>query len=278
MKYTLEGYSQEKATHLGLDLIDLTLLRYYADFQATDLMTEQEHNGKTFYWVKYSSVVEELPILGLNKESIGRRMMKLVDVGVLEHLHLKNSQGSFSYFRFGPNYLSLVSSTPTFQKADPYVSKSVPPTFQKADPYVSKSVSNNSSTKDHSTKEILIIGKNPVDLPSKPDKPKVEKKESDPLEQALWESFLAITPTMSDYAIERKTTKTLATRIRNLNPKEPLEAGKALVSTYHELRKGRDKFWKDQPFTPRGMVPHLDRLWAMIAKEQEDDGWMEGLK
>lgn len=104
MKYNILGYSQRAALDLGLSLGDLLLLRYLDDLMAAKNIVSQEFSGRTYYWVKYGALIKSLPILGLSRtDSLGRRLKKLVDLGLLDRRILKEG-GSFSYYRFASNY------------------------------------------------------------------------------------------------------------------------------------------------------------------------------
>lgn len=118
MKYTLEGFSQEAAlsmqatiTESGrtktikLDLIDLTIIRWIVDFYPNMKKTIIE--GTEYVWLDYSTFVEDMPLLGLSNQSLYKRCMKMVRLGVLKHKTVR-SKGTFSYYTFGPEYSRLV--------------------------------------------------------------------------------------------------------------------------------------------------------------------------
>lgn len=119
MKYTLEGFSQEAAlsmqatiTEQGrtrtvrLDLTDLTILRWIVDFFPNMRKTIIE--GSEYAWLDYSTFVEDMPLLGLSKQSLYKRCMKMVRLGVLKHKTVRN-KGTFSYYAFGPEYSRLIN-------------------------------------------------------------------------------------------------------------------------------------------------------------------------
>lgn len=118
MKYTLEGFSQEAALSirtsvtengttkaLKLDLIDLTILRWIVDFYPSMKKTIIE--GIEYAWLDYKSFVEDMPLLGLSNQSLYKRCMKMVTLGVLTHKTIR-SGGTFSYYGFGPEYQRLI--------------------------------------------------------------------------------------------------------------------------------------------------------------------------
>ena len=118
MKYTLEGFSQEAALSMRatitengttktikLDLIDLTIIRWIIDFYPNMKKTIIE--GAEYVWLDYSTFVEDMPLLGLSKQSLYKRCTKMVQLGVLNHATVRNG-GTFSYYSLGPEYSRLV--------------------------------------------------------------------------------------------------------------------------------------------------------------------------
>nr|UVX46397.1 MAG: helix-turn-helix domain protein [Bacteriophage sp.] len=118
MKYTLEGFSQEAALSMQatiteggrtktikLDLIDLTIIRWIVDFYPNMKKTLIE--GTEYVWLDYSTFVEDMPLLALSNQSLYKRCMKMVRLGILKHKTIR-SKGTFSYYAFGPEYSRLV--------------------------------------------------------------------------------------------------------------------------------------------------------------------------
>lgn len=108
MRYSIEGFSQEKLIKYDLDLKDVMLLRYFLDFINSDTMSKIIINNKPFYWLRYQKLQEDLPILGINNRLVlRRRLKKLEDKKILEHYH-KLEGGSFSYYALGENFEELL--------------------------------------------------------------------------------------------------------------------------------------------------------------------------
>ena len=118
MKYTLEGFSQEAALSMQstitdkgrtktikLDLIDLAIIRWIIDFYPNMKKTIIEDTE--YVWLDYAAFVEDMPLLGLSNQSLYKRCMKMVQLGVLKHKTVR-SKGTFSYYAFGPEYPRLV--------------------------------------------------------------------------------------------------------------------------------------------------------------------------
>ena len=109
MKLSILDYHQKIAVAYELDMNDLILLRWFVDFRNTDRMVEEIFEGITYYWVKYEKVIEDLPIWKIsNKIALRRRFKKLCDCNVLEFRLEKNSKGTFTYYRTGVAYKTLL--------------------------------------------------------------------------------------------------------------------------------------------------------------------------
>lgn len=137
MKYTIEGFSQEEALSLKkevikkvdgkaqtkilkLDVIDLMLLRWFVDFYPN---MKKKIIGETQYaWVNYQSIVNDLPLLDIEKRPVYNRFLKMCELGILIHHHDKVG-GSFSYYSFGENYSRLIKKPPMNQNSQGYESK-----------------------------------------------------------------------------------------------------------------------------------------------------------
>jgi hypothetical protein len=111
MKYTIEGFNQQKMVEYGMDANDAIILRWFVDFYSTNKMVIlRDSNGKEFRWVNYKSLIADLPILKINnKEVISRRMRKMAESGILDHWTCKN-KGVYSCYNIGENYHTLIDS------------------------------------------------------------------------------------------------------------------------------------------------------------------------
>ena len=109
MKYTLDGFSQEKAIELGLDSTDLRLLRYFIDFKDSGEMVKEIIEGDVYYWVKYDAVIEQLPILKITKRTIMSRFQNMATKEILKS-YTKRQGGTFSFYTVGNKYKYLVSN------------------------------------------------------------------------------------------------------------------------------------------------------------------------
>lgn len=117
MKFTIEGFNQERLMKLGLDVKDAMILRYFVDFKdattkaGKPAMISKVIDSEKYYWVKYEGIIKELPILKLgNVDSVYRRLIKMVKVKVLDHATIKQG-GTYSYYKTGINYAPLISDS-----------------------------------------------------------------------------------------------------------------------------------------------------------------------
>lgn len=108
MKYEVLGFYQQRAVELGLCSDDLLVLRWFVDFAGTNKMQSMIIDNQIYYWVNYSTVLEELPILKISKQTLYKKhFTNLCNANVLIHKQVKEG-GNFSYYCYGINYDTLV--------------------------------------------------------------------------------------------------------------------------------------------------------------------------
>lgn len=152
MKYSVLGFDQKALVKYKLDLVDTMVLRYFVDFRNTDCMTMIIHENEPYYWLRYEALIEALPILDIsNKKVLRRRLIKLVDAGILKHYTLKIG-GTFSYYAIGNEYKNLVmeGGTEKYQGSNSKVQEGGTEEYHG---WYSKVQTNNSSIKDTSIKD-----------------------------------------------------------------------------------------------------------------------------
>lgn len=112
MKYTIEGFSQEVALELKLDIKDLVFLRWLVDFYSASVMEKHDIDGHDYFWVSYQYVIKQIPMLGItSSDALGRRLKGLS--AVLELKMKPTSSGNKICFRFKEaSMIRLLSSTP----------------------------------------------------------------------------------------------------------------------------------------------------------------------
>ena len=184
MKYTIHGFSQQKAIELGLDDRDLMILRSYVDYKDTGKMVKKILDNDMYYWIKYEGIQEAFPIINWKKDTIYRRLKAMALKGVLKHKTVKEF-GTYSFYAIGPNYLGLTDTKyemPVGNKSDsseinPIVTDSNPrvteinPIVTDSNPRVTEINPEhninllNSSIKDSSIKNIIeYFWKNRINL------------------------------------------------------------------------------------------------------------------
>jgi hypothetical protein len=96
---------------LALDLNSLAVLRWFVDSKNSGEMQSKVIGGKMFHLVEYKHIIEDYPILHLEKRFLARGpISKLVNAEVLDY-KLAKSGGTFTYFSAGKNYSRLVRSS-----------------------------------------------------------------------------------------------------------------------------------------------------------------------
>lgn len=110
MKYTIDGFKQEEAIKLGLDLTELLIIRWIVDFNPS--MSKKEIDNEEYFWVNYQALLDDMPILNISKDRLYRILKKLVEKGILKHKTVKQG-GTFSFYSFGEKYIDLVNGKNT---------------------------------------------------------------------------------------------------------------------------------------------------------------------
>lgn len=108
MKYTIEGFSQEKLVQLSLDTADALILRWFVDFSGSGNMKRIFFNNTIYYLVLYKGILEDLPILGITStKAIGNRFDKYVQKGLLKKTYKRYGNGTLLFFSPTPLLLNL---------------------------------------------------------------------------------------------------------------------------------------------------------------------------
>jgi hypothetical protein len=114
LRFSVLGFSQERVLEVRamdgtkevrLDVIDLLLLNQIADFPNRSGVMKIIDDDKIFFWMAYSEILDELPILNLKKQALRDRFDKLVLLGLLEKRIGK--VGNMTFFRLTDRYESL---------------------------------------------------------------------------------------------------------------------------------------------------------------------------
>lgn len=108
------GFSQERAANIRvidgtkevrLDVTDLLLLSQIADFPNRSHVMKIIEGEKIFFWVAYTEILKELPILNMKKQALRDRFDKLVLLGLLEKR--TNKANNMTFFRLTDLYETL---------------------------------------------------------------------------------------------------------------------------------------------------------------------------
>lgn len=84
MKFTIKINQKSIIQNkLDVDVIDAVLLDFLKEFSRSESIVSIEDNGSKFYWFSHDKILDELPILGLKKDSVFRRLKKLCEKGFL---------------------------------------------------------------------------------------------------------------------------------------------------------------------------------------------------
>lgn len=110
MKYTIHGFSQNIALQLGMDNDDLLILRWIVDFSQSGKMNNVYKNNRMYYWIHYDSLLKDIPILRMKKDTLYRRLKKMAASEVLAHMTVKNKKGVYSYYGLGNKYYNLINN------------------------------------------------------------------------------------------------------------------------------------------------------------------------
>lgn len=152
MKYSL-SVNQKSIIDSGfdIDLFDGILIDFMKSFLLSDDIQKKMLGNKVFGWFKYSHIVNELPLLKLKKDSVYRRIKKMIDIGLLE-AHPDNQITGKSYFYLTKKVQKLYfdkGKEPDNINPTPPLDKSEPPTDCDTD---------NNNTNDSYIREFDIKG------------------------------------------------------------------------------------------------------------------------
>ncbi|WP_455544078.1 hypothetical protein [Intestinibacter sp.] len=109
MKYTIEGFLQKTAVELGLDVLDLVILRCFIDFKDSGNMRYQVFNGEKYYWIFHKKLVQELPLLSIQKIAFYKNLKKMCDAKVLKKYIIRFA-GTYTYYAVVENFIHLIST------------------------------------------------------------------------------------------------------------------------------------------------------------------------
>ena len=111
MKYTVNGYSQEKLIEYGVDLSSSLILRVIADMYTSNSKTLEYKmfEDDKYMWCTYDYLIKQVPILGAERTLV-RKIDSLIEKGILKKIVLKEKngkKGNYLFITLGENYSDL---------------------------------------------------------------------------------------------------------------------------------------------------------------------------
>lgn len=123
MKYSILGFNQErvlsltkevkdvkknKTTTISIDVDDLLILSVIADISNRKSIRKVILEDGQYAWISYNVILEDLPILRIDKKQLRRRLDKLVEFELIDlKVERVNGSGTFVYIKIGKEYEAL---------------------------------------------------------------------------------------------------------------------------------------------------------------------------
>jgi len=92
------GFLQDNLKIYGLSVKEILILEYLNQFFKTDKVYQLIHNGKVFYWIANSKILQDLPVLKIGKRQLINIFNKLSGIGLVEILIKGNKKFLHVYF------------------------------------------------------------------------------------------------------------------------------------------------------------------------------------
>jgi len=103
MKYNI-NINQKAIIDLNLDLdvVDMAIFDFIKDFSNSNNCTKVLINGKQYFWISHSKVINDLPIIRIStRQGILKRINKLIDAKLIDRA---DGDIQRSYYCFNENY------------------------------------------------------------------------------------------------------------------------------------------------------------------------------
>ena len=123
MKYSILGFNQQKVLNLikevkdekngktitiSIDVDDLLILSVIADLSNRKSIRKVLLEDGQYAWISYNVILEDLPILRIDKKQLRRRLDKLVEFDLIDlKVERVNGSGTFVYIKIGQMYEEL---------------------------------------------------------------------------------------------------------------------------------------------------------------------------
>jgi len=102
MRKFVNNLYQEVCKFLKLNLKETTILEYLLDFINSGYMQSKIIDNEKYFWISYEKILEDLPILNVEKRRLARIIQGIQSKGVIE---IKHKCGNKVYIRFNPAFL-----------------------------------------------------------------------------------------------------------------------------------------------------------------------------
>ncbi|MEM5807323.1 MAG: hypothetical protein QW474_02990 [Candidatus Aenigmatarchaeota archaeon] len=100
MKYTILGFSQKVMLKYNMTIEEACVLRWLMDFRDTERMRklkiETEDDETIYYWVNYSYLAKDLPIIIISKFKAKRILNSMIKKGILKKYVYNNNETFFA--------------------------------------------------------------------------------------------------------------------------------------------------------------------------------------
>lgn len=256
MKYTINGFSQKILVDKGLDSTDANILRWIIDFRGTGRMKTIMRDDKSYFWIDYQTLLDDMPILNIKRRAIAARLQKLCDANILEFYLDKTKNGTFTYYHVVSDTLELLLSYGGGCRSNdtPAVVETTPRVSLKRQPRTS--LLDNPTTKNKK-------GDNPIQNSSSDKKPEAVDEE---LATYLADCIEANDPKIFSGKSRKRSIQNWADSMRLLRKKD----GRST----EEIRKvihwcQNDKFWKSNILSGKKLREKYTALYIRCETEEK---------
>jgi hypothetical protein len=100
---------------------------------------------------------------------------------------------------------------------------------------------------------------------------------ADPLYRTIWDSFIGQSKAFANYPKEAEATKRLVRMASDFAKGDEDQFSKLMVTKFHHLIQGGDKFWRGQPFTPSALSSLYERVIQEL-RSAGDPNWTDHIE
>lgn len=106
------GFNQEMIIALGLDMVDVCLLKWLLDATGSSKMSHIQDGNDVYVWAQSNKVLSDYPILDIKQVALSRRFSKLYNLGLVKRKMKKALNGMKMYYCRTELFDSLLETTP----------------------------------------------------------------------------------------------------------------------------------------------------------------------